>query len=156
MAAAGGDGMEMGLLHDQQPNPHSEEAETVSRISSWTSDREEVTGEVQERLPGESHERPDAPPPVANEANSRPFSSAKQTRSLLRHLVWRWLGTVVLLILILATFEIYESKGNFPSGQKITYNVVITGLSLILGLNFFVSPDAFLSRRVVIIDSMRW
>lgn len=51
----------------------------------------------------------------------------------------RCLATIVLIASLLATLKIYQNKGNFTSHQKTNFNVIITALSLCLGLNFFVS-----------------
>lgn len=59
----------------------------------------------------------------------------------------RCLATIVLIASLLATLKIYENKGNFTSHQKSNFNVIITALSLCLGLNFFVSHNFHGSRR---------
>lgn len=51
----------------------------------------------------------------------------------------RCLATIVLIAFLLATLKIYQNKGNFTSHQKTNFNIIITALSLCLGLNFFVS-----------------
>lgn len=51
----------------------------------------------------------------------------------------RCLVTAIFVAFLLATLKIYQNKGYFASRQKINFNVIITALSLCLGLNFFVS-----------------
>ena len=48
------------------------------------------------------------------------------------------LFTIVLSAFIFAAIKIYQSKGNFTSAQKHTFNTISTALVLALGLNFFV------------------
>ncbi len=62
----------------------------------------------------------------------------KQTWSLLLPQTIRWLGTVVISALIVSVLRIYKSKGNFTPNDKNAFNVIITGLSVGLGINFFV------------------
>ena len=50
-----------------------------------------------------------------------------------------FLLTIVLNIFIFATVKIYQSRGNFATVQKHTFNAISTALILALGLNFFVS-----------------
>ena len=52
--------------------------------------------------------------------------------------IW-FLLTIVLSIFIFATVKIYQSRGNFATVQKHTFNTISTALILALGLNFFVS-----------------
>lgn len=53
----------------------------------------------------------------------------------------RCLATVILIASVLATLKFYQSKGNFASDQKTKFNIIITVLSLCLGLDFFVSHE---------------
>ena len=69
----------------------------------------------------------------------RRFDRRRQIRSLLRPQSLRWLGTIILSALLMMTMKIYQDKGNFAHQDKLLYNVIITGLSVGLGLNFFVS-----------------
>lgn len=62
----------------------------------------------------------------------------RQIWSLLLPQTARWLGTVVLSILLVLVLRIYSSKGNFTSNDKDVFNVIVTGLSVGLGINFFV------------------
>lgn len=71
--------------------------------------------------------------------NARHFDPDEQFFRLLRNQVWRWFVTAAFVAIILATFKIYENKGNFTSAQKTNYYVITTALVLGLGLNFFVS-----------------
>ena len=71
--------------------------------------------------------------------NEASFISKKQTKQLLRKQFFRWLVTAFFIALIFLTLEVYQSKGYMTGTQKAIYNALITGLSLGLGLNFFVS-----------------
>lgn len=72
------------------------------------------------------------------ELNTTSHGESKQTRT---HFNWwqgvGWLLTLVVCAFILVTIRIYERKGNITSVQKHTFNTIITGLILGLGLNFF-------------------
>lgn len=70
--------------------------------------------------------------------NARAFGFIKQTLTLLWKQFSRWLATVTFIVLILVVFKIYQGKGVITSKQKTTFNGIITALSLLLGLNFFV------------------
>ena len=74
----------------------------------------------------------DAPP-----THSQVFNSTKQTWRIFYPQFVRWLGTVIIVIFMLATLKIYQGKGNFSRAQKHSFNTIITALSLALGLNFF-------------------
>ncbi|CAL8585112.1 hypothetical protein XPA_010690 [Xanthoria parietina] len=93
----------------------------VPSRSDWNLSREEPAG-------------PEAPSNV----HSRNLDYQEQTWSLLRPQTIRWLGTVLVSILLLATVWIYQNKGNFTRYDKNVFNVIITGLSVGLGINFFV------------------
>ena len=69
--------------------------------------------------------------------NTASHGSSKWTRTPIIQAIW-WLVTVIFCAFILATIRIYEQKGNFTNGQKHSFNTIITGLILALGLNFFV------------------
>jgi hypothetical protein len=85
-----------------------------------------------------------------------------ESKKIIFELLGRWIGTVVLIVLIIATVLSYRAKDNFPSGQKMsaykvvgstrsaavllvqqktTFNAIITALILLLGLDFFVSYE---------------
>lgn len=53
-----------------------------------------------------------------------------------------WLVTATFCAFILVTIRIFERKGNITNVQKHTFNTIITGLILGLGLNFFVCHHA--------------
>lgn len=89
--------------------------------SNWTHPREEPA----------VHE---APPTV----NSKNLDYREQTWSLLLPQTIRWLGTVLLSILLVSVVWIYQHKGNFTRTDKNVFNVIVTGLSVGLGINFFV------------------
>ena len=69
----------------------------------------------------------------------RRFERRKQMRSLLLPQSLRWLGTVVIAALLMLTMKAFEDKGNFSHRNKLLYNVLFTGFSVGLGINFFVS-----------------
>lgn len=79
-------------------------------------------------------------PPIepTNKAHSSRFNLVLFCKTFVR-----WLATTIFIAFVLATLKIYQDKGNFTSHQKANFNVIITALSLCLGLNFFVSlmPD---------------
>ncbi|KAI4276352.1 MAG: hypothetical protein L6R38_005682 [Xanthoria sp. 2 TBL-2021] len=81
--------------------------------SNWTHPREEPA----------VHE---APPTV----NSKNLDYREQTWSLLLPQTIRWLGTVLLSILLVSVVWIYQHKGNFTRTDKNVFNVIVTGLSL--------------------------
>ena len=80
--------------------------------------------------------RPQAQFETDNEAF---FSSKQQTKQLLRKQFFRWLVTAFFIAAIFLTLKVYQSKHYMTGTQKAIYNALITGLSLGLGLNFFVS-----------------
>lgn len=84
----------------------------------------------------------EAPPDLTAPSTllSRELDHRKQTWSLLLPQTARWLGTVALSILLIVVFRTYESKGNFTRRDKNSFNIVVTGLSVGLGINFFVRP----------------
>lgn len=74
---------------------------------------------------------------VAN--NAHKFRFTQSNLILFCKTFFRCLATIVLIASLLATLKNYQNKGNFPSYQKSNFNIIITALSLCLGLNFFVS-----------------
>lgn len=89
-----------------------------------------------QRLEGQEPSSSTARP---QELNTTSHGESKQTRIPFS---WRqgfwWLLTVIVCAFILVTIWIYEQKGNVTIVQKHTFNTIITGLILGLGLNFFV------------------
>ena len=75
------------------------------------------------------------------------FDSSKQTRNLFWSQCDRWFGTLIFIALMLATLKFYQDKGNFSRDQKYAFDTIVTGLSLGLGLNFFVGRN-LASRRL--------
>lgn len=67
------------------------------------------------------------------------FTLQKHTLVLVCKTFVRCFVTAIFIAFVLATFKIYQTKGNFTSHQKTNFNVIVTALSLCLGLNFFVS-----------------
>lgn len=57
--------------------------------------------------------------------------------------------TIVFMALIIAALKIFEDRGNVTKFDKRLFNFVITGLSLLLGLGFFVSTSAFLFLQII-------
>lgn len=66
----------------------------------------------------------------------------RQTFRLFGKQFLRWVPTAFLALAIIGTFKSFENKGNMTSTDKATFNVIILVLSLLLGLNFFVSHPA--------------
>ena len=86
--------------------------------------------------------------PKSSTAYSKSFKTNEQTRKLFFPQFWRWIGTVALIGLMLATLKIFQHMGNFSNNRKHVFNTIITALSLGLGINFLVrSRYVLLSRR---------
>ena len=98
-------------------------------------------------------ETPLAPTPPSSSGLPPPYSkifkSDEQTWKLFYPQFWRWLGTVAFVALIVVTLKIFQDKGNFSHNSKYLFNTIITGLSLGLGLNFFVSLQIVLDGRLI-------
>lgn len=77
-------------------------------------------------------------PPAPPSFKSKELDHRKQTWSLLLPQTVRWLGTVTLSALLISVFRIYEKKGNFTRKDKNSFNIIVTGLSVGLGIKFFV------------------
>lgn len=75
------------------------------------------------------------------------FEPNKQTWSLFKDQVSRLTFTVLLDTLYVASLKIYQDAGTVRHSHKHTFNVVTTGLSLALGLNFLVGLFAALITR---------
>ena len=67
------------------------------------------------------------------------YGPRQQSRKILWRQMLRWLTTAAFLAASLVTLKIYQGMGDVSLGQKTTFNSLITGLLLLLGLNFFVS-----------------
>ena len=84
------------------------------------------------------------PVPPAVSVVRRPIVKPKhldhwnQIWSLLLPQAVRWLATVVLSAAIVLVLWIYNVKGNFTRDDKNAFNILVTGLSVGLGINFFV------------------
>ncbi|KAL8847561.1 MAG: hypothetical protein Q9221_007420 [Calogaya cf. arnoldii] len=63
----------------------------------------------------------------------------QQTYSRLLPQTIRWLTTVVFAALLVLVLWVYNSKGNFTRSDKNAFNVLVTGLSVGLGINFFIA-----------------
>ena len=81
---------------------------------------------------------PFSEPTAALSPNLQLFNSSQQTRKLFLSQSVRWIGTVIFVAFMLATLKVYQDKDNFSHDQKYAFNTIVTGLSLGLGLNFFV------------------
>lgn len=57
--------------------------------------------------------------------------------------------TIVFITLMIAALRIFENRGNVSKLGKRLFNFVITGLSLLLGLSFFVSISACFVPRII-------
>lgn len=79
------------------------------------------------------------PNPIDGTNDTQFFGFTKHNLVLLCKTFARCLATTIFIAFILATFKIYENKKNFTSRQKTNFNIIVTALSLCLGLNFFVS-----------------
>ena len=77
-------------------------------------------------------------PPAPPSCQSKRLNHREQTWSLLLPQTVRWLGTVILSALLISVIWIYEKKGNFTHKDKNLFNIIVTGLSVGLGINFFV------------------
>ena len=77
-------------------------------------------------------------PPAPPSYKSKELDHRKQARSLLLPRTVRWLVTVTLSVLLILVIWIYSQKGNFTRKDKNTFNIIVTGLSVGLGINFFV------------------
>ena len=75
---------------------------------------------------------------LATTIQPKALDHSRQIWSLLLPQTARWLGTVVISILLVLVLRIYSTKGNFTSNDKNVFNVIITALSVGLGINFFV------------------
>ena len=86
-------------------------------------------------------------PPASSSFQSKELDHRKQTRSLLLPQTIRWLGTMTLSALLILVIRIYENKGNVTRKDKNSFNIIVTGLSVGLGINFFVrdTPSSFIS-----------
>ena len=70
---------------------------------------------------------------------TEPFDSLDQSLTLFIKQSIRWFGTAILIVFIIASLKIYETKGNFPPAQKDKFNTINIALNIGLSLNFFVS-----------------
>lgn len=64
-----------------------------------------------------------------------------EQKDLLRRQALTLIGTAILIALLVATFRIYERKGNFSPSQKTSLNAIILALGLAFSLNFLVSSQ---------------
>lgn len=78
---------------------------------------------------------------------SKTFNPREQTWRLFKELGVRLVMTIVFIALIIAALKVFESRGNVSKIGKRSFNFVITGLSLLLGLSFFVSISASTTPR---------
>lgn len=99
---------------------------------------------MSEHDPNQSHQHSDDGFPSNN---THSFRFKQHNLVLFCRTFVRCLATTVFIAFVLATLAIYQKKGNFRSHQKTNFNVIITALSLCLGLNFFVSHKFYAQRR---------
>lgn len=81
---------------------------------------------------------------------SQIFNRRLQTRSLFLRQSARWFGTISLSLCIIWTMQTYQIKGNFSNSDKSNYNVMFTGLSIELGINFFFRIRSRLWREILV------
>lgn len=81
--------------------------------------------------------------PDSDRPESKNFDPNEQTWRLFKEQGGRLSMTIVFIVLIIAALKIFEDRGNVAKFDKRVFNFVITGLSLLLGLGFFVSTSAF-------------
>ena len=77
-------------------------------------------------------------PEVPLTVKQKALDHREQTWSLLLPQTIRWVCTVVISVLFLSVLWTYRSKGNFTPNDKNAFNIIVTGLSVGLGINFFV------------------
>ncbi|KAI9881078.1 MAG: hypothetical protein M1830_008236 [Pleopsidium flavum] len=68
---------------------------------------------------------------------ARKFDSKEQSRRLLRDQSIGLAVTILLVVLVIVTLKAFQDEGNISKHRKTGFNVIITTLSLALGLNFF-------------------
>ena len=68
---------------------------------------------------------------------ARIFDSKRQSRSLLQKQIPKFGLTFLFLLLVIVTLKAFEAAGNISGQKRAAFNIVITILSLLLGLNFF-------------------
>jgi len=66
---------------------------------------------------------------------TKSFISRYQLHKILFENFLRWFFGAVVLLFIFATLKIYENKGSTKPSEKRTFNVIITGLQILLALN---------------------
>ena len=106
--------------------------------------RESLELEDQEQLEHDDESEtgltsPTPPGPQPTPPYSKIFIADNQSLKLFWPQFWRWLGTVALVAFTIATLKIFQEPGYFSHYWKRIFNTIITGLTLGLGLNFFVS-----------------
>ena len=72
------------------------------------------------------------------DSNAEFVNDVKKSFSLFQQFS-RWFLSVLCVALLLASFRIYQNKGNLTSTQVDSFNAITTVLPLLLGLSFFVS-----------------
>lgn len=77
--------------------------------------------------------------PNPEKLESKDFDPAKQTCRLLREQGVRLLMTIIFIGLIIVALNRFEKRGNVTKIGQSLFNFVITALSLLLGLSFYVS-----------------
>lgn len=80
---------------------------------------------------------------------SKPFDPQAQTWRLFKEQSFRLAMTIFVIVLMVAALRIFEDQGNVSKIGKRVFNFVITGLSLLLGLGFFVSISSCLILLII-------
>ena len=133
------------------PGTATLEQDTLKSTSEHATSFETRTGKSANPCESSSSPAPWSRTPTTFETgNEATFDSREQTRRLLGKQFFRWLWTALFVVMILVTFKIYHGKRSMTSTQKATYNAIITGLSLGLGLNFSVRPYLLYSTKTLI------
>ena len=79
-------------------------------------------------------------PNLTNDLDPKDFDPNEQTWRLFKGQAAGLSRTVIFLGLLLAILKIYAKAGNVGGDAKSAFNTIITVMSLLLGLNFFVCP----------------
>ncbi len=75
---------------------------------------------------------------LLQDSNAEFVDDVKRSFSLVQQFS-RWFLSVLCVALLLASFSIYQNKGNLTSTQVNSFDAITTVLPLLLGLSFFVS-----------------
>ena len=127
--------------------------DTLESVSEHAASFETRTGKSANPSGSSSSQVPRSRTPTTFETgNEATFDSREQTRRLLSKQFFRWLWTALFVVMILITFRIYNGKRSMTSFQKGTYNAIITGLILGLGLNLTVRSTLLYNTKLLSIN----